>query len=80
MSFNKKKCIIPNYIPHKTPKFTNFYKWVNEYEYDLFNMYSIFIETLKFRYQDIDFDILDSNEYLNMFINFMFDSSSKIIN
>lgn len=75
-----KKCTIPNYIPHKTPKITNFYKWVNEYDYHLINIYCIFVETLKIRYPDIDFDILDTNEYLNIFINLMFDSSSKIIN
>lgn len=75
-----KKCMIPNYIAHKTPKITNFYRWVNNYEYHLINIYCIFIDTLKFRHPEKELDILDTNEYLNIFINLMFDSSSKIIN
>jgi hypothetical protein len=73
---SKKKCVITNYIPHPTPSHTNFYKWYNEYENHLINLYFIFIDIIKNRHPRYD---LDNEEYFNLFINHIFDSSSKFI-
>ena len=75
---SKKKCVIKNYIPHRTPLRPNFYKWYNEYENHLINLYCIFIGIIKNRYPDSNLDV-DDEEYFNLFINHIFDSSSKFI-
>ena len=73
---SKKKCVIKNYIPHPTPINPKFYKWYNEYENYLIDLYFIFISVLKNRYPEYN---LDNEEYYNLFINHIFDSSSKFI-
>ena len=75
----KKKCVISNYIPHKTPTYPKFNKWYDNYKNNLIDVYNIYIETLRERYPDINFNIFDKEEYFNLFINLIFDSSSKII-
>ena len=76
MPFTKRKCVLINYIPHKTPMKPNFYKWYYEYENNLLDLYSIFLDTIKDRYP---YCKLDTEEYFNLFINNIFDSSSKFI-
>ena len=75
---SKKKCVIKNYIPHSTPLNPNFYKWYNKYENHLIDLYVIFIDIIKNRYPDSNLDV-DDEEYFNLFINHIFDSSSKFI-
>lgn len=75
----KKKCVISNYIPHKTPTYPKFYNWYNNYKSNLIDIYNIYFDTLKEKYPNIKFDIFDKEEYFNLFINVIFDSSSKII-
>ena len=78
-----KKCSIFNYIPHKTPfmekKDDNFEEWYYKYEHELRAMY---IQTLFIikndDYTDIVID-LDSERHFNIFVNFIYDSSSKYI-
>lgn len=72
----KKKCVINNYIPHPTPQNPKFYKWYNEYENNLMELYSIFIGVVKNRYP---YSNIDNEEYFNFFINNIFESSSKFI-
>jgi hypothetical protein len=79
MTVIKKKCVINNYIPHKTPKYTNFNSWFYEYKNSLIDLYLIFLETVKNRYPHRDITILETDEYFNIFINDIFDSSSKYI-
>ena len=74
-----KKCVISNYIPHKPPLNPNFYRWYENYESNIIDMYYIYIDTLKSRYPNINFSIFDTDEYFNLFINIIFDSSSKVI-
>ena len=65
------KTAIFNYIPHKRIK-VNFQIWFNEYKVDLINLYSILIETLEERYDNIDINF-------NIFCNFIFNNSSGFI-
>lgn len=68
-----KKCVINNYIPHKTPNFINYNKWYNEYKEDLYFMFKEFETILKARY-----DNLNKINY-NEFCLLIFNSSSKYI-
>ena len=77
--YTKKKCVIRNYVPHKTPVNPNFYKWFYEYENNLADIYGIIINIIRDRYPDINFDIFNNDDYFNFFINHIFDSSSKFI-
>lgn len=74
-----KKCVISNYIPHKTPKNPNFYRWYENYKNNLLDIYNIYVNTLRSRYPNINFSIFETDEYFNLFINRIFDSSSKTI-
>ena len=67
MTVIKKKCVINNYIPHKTPKYTNFNSWFYEYKNSLIDLYLIFLETVKNRYPHRDITILETDEYFNRF-------------
>jgi hypothetical protein len=54
-----KKCVIFNYIPHKTPKKSNYNKWYEKYYTHLYSMYKLSNDILKNRYtetENIDFD------------------------
>ncbi len=54
MSKDKKKCVIFNYIPHKTPKILNsnrhFEKWYECYEEELIQMYYTTMNLVKEKY------------------------------
>lgn len=67
-----RKCVIPNYIPHKSNKYVKYQRWYKEYEKNLCDLYSIFIETLEQRYDHKDVNFHD-------FCYFIFKNSSKYI-
>jgi hypothetical protein len=77
----KKKCVIFNYIPNKTPvmkkKDDNFDEWYDTYQYELIEMYNNTINTMKNK------NIIDKDhnfeKNFNLFINILYDSSSKYI-
>jgi len=45
-----KKCVIKNYIPHKTILKNNYKEWYNEYSYHLYNIFMIIQEILDYKY------------------------------
>jgi hypothetical protein len=77
---NKRKCVIPNYIPHKQPRKLNYNKWCENYYINLIDLYDIFIENLKERYENIDIDEnIDININFDDFCKLIYFSSSKFI-
>jgi hypothetical protein len=80
MSKVKKKCVIFNYIPHKTPKILNsdrhFEKWYECYKEELFQMYYSTMNLVKEKYDSIN---VESDRNFNLFINLIYNSSSKYI-
>ncbi len=80
MSKDKKKCVIFNYIPHKTPKILNsnrhFEKWYECYEEELIQMYYTTMNLVKEKYDNKN---IESEKNFNLFINVIYNSSSKYI-
>jgi hypothetical protein len=68
-----RKCVINNYIPHETPKFSNYNLWYNNYKEDLYIMYKKTENILNNRYEN-----LKKLEY-NNFCLMIYNSSSKYI-
>jgi hypothetical protein len=69
-----KKTIIHNYIPHKTPSYTNYSLWYKTYYNYLVDLFSITCEILNKRY--------GNHSLLNSFDEFcmsIYKSSSKYI-
>jgi hypothetical protein len=74
-----KKCPISNYIPHKQIKDDdNFKEWYEYYKDHLINMYTGTSKIIDESIQDRIFD-WDSEQKFNIFVNFIYDSSSKYI-
>jgi hypothetical protein len=74
-----KKCPIFNYIPHKQMKDDgNFQEWYEYYKDHLINMYIGTSKIIDESIQDRIFD-WDSEQKFNIFVNFIYDSSSKYI-
>jgi hypothetical protein len=73
------KCVIKNYIPHKTPINVNYNKWINCYYEDLINLYIIFSEDIVRKYPDTTIDFKNNNLLFNKFCIFIFKCSSKYI-
>ena len=77
MSF--KKCPIFNYVPHKQIKDDdNFQEWYEHYKDHLIKMYNGTCKIIDENVQDKIFN-WDSEEKFNIFVNFIYDSSSKYI-
>ena len=70
----KLTCVRDNYIPYKTPKYPNYSLWVNTYEKDLLNIYSIYTSTFTNFYNDHDVDF-----NFDLFCKFVYNCSSKYI-
>ena len=68
-----KKCVINNYIPHKTPNLIKYDRWYNEYKEDLYIMFKNFENILNERYKNLN----KINYY--EFCLLIFNSSSKYI-
>ena len=78
-----KKCSIFNYIPNCTPSIinddTHFEKWFHKYEHDLRKMFISTLNIIKNKdYTDVTVD-LDTEKNFNIFINFVYNASSKYI-
>jgi hypothetical protein len=74
-----KKCPISNYIPHKQIKDdSNFQEWYEYYKDHLINMYNGTSKIIDENTSDKIFN-WDSEEKFNIFVNFIYDSSSKYI-
>jgi hypothetical protein len=75
-----KKCVIFNYIPHKTPKILNstiyFEEWYEYYKEDLIEMYYKTMNLVKEQYNTVN---IESENNFNLFINIIYESSSKYI-
>jgi hypothetical protein len=74
-----RKTVISNYIPHKTPFYTNFNNWFNEYKYNLACLFGIFKETLEERYSKTINNEWNSEELFLKFCRFIYSRSSKHI-
>ena len=79
-----KKCEIFNYIPHKKPYIkkceNHFEKWYEKYRDELIEMYEGTLGVINNKnISDVVIDI-DSEKYFNIFINIVYNSSSKHIN
>jgi hypothetical protein len=79
MTKSKKKCTIPNYIPHKTPLFPNYGKWRNEYLLHLFALYNLFKSSFENEFEDEISQKFHSEFGFNQFCVFVFKNSSKHI-
>lgn len=74
-----KKCSISNYIPHKQIKDDdNFQEWYEFYKDHLIKMYNGTSKIIDENVQDKIFN-WDSEEKFNIFVNLIYDSSSKYI-
>lgn len=73
---DRKKTVISNYIPHKTPKITNYYIWSEEYFKNLVDIFEIIRNIINVRHSKND---INSNEAFNVFSKMVFNSSSKHI-
>jgi hypothetical protein len=72
--------MIFNYIPHNSPKHPNFLVWYEKYQEHLKQM---FFETVEIIHDNIDV-IIDKNDIeteqnFNIFINMIYNASSKYI-
>lgn len=74
-----KKCVIFNYIPHNKPKMLNsdrhFEKWYEYYKEELIQMYYEVMSLVE-KHNNVN---IESDNNFNLFINFIYDSSSKYI-
>lgn len=76
---HNKKCAIFNYVPHKRQKDDdNFQEWYEHYKDHLINMYSGTNKLIDDSIRDKIFD-WNSEEKFNLFVNFIYDSSSRYI-
>ena len=66
--------LIPSHIFHK--KNCRFDDWYKEYKKDLINLFTIMLEILDERYEDI-IDDYDNNENFTVFVKFIYIKSSK---
>jgi hypothetical protein len=66
-----------NYIPHKTPRHSNYNTWKLSYKNHLVKLYGIFAVSINDRYDnDINWD---DDEVFEKFCKFTYDCSSKYI-
>lgn len=72
-----RKTIISNYIPHKTPIYSNFNIWFNEYKYSLSCLFGILKDTIDERYPESANNDWNSNELFIKFCKFIYTKSSK---
>jgi hypothetical protein len=72
---NIRKCIIPNYIPHRITKKVRFDDWFNEYNTHLINLFDIIRNIINFRYPDSN---ISDNSFQDFCI-LVYNSSSKFI-
>jgi len=70
--------ILRNYIPHKTPRYTNYNIWKKCYEHHLIQLYYIFTSSVDSKY-DNDIKWKD-DDIFEEFCNFIYECSSKYIN
>lgn len=68
-----KKCVINNYIPHKTPRISNYSVWHENYKKDLVAMFKSTENILYDRYGNLK--KIDYNDFCLM----IYKSSSKYI-
>ena len=73
---NDKKCVIFNYIPHKTPKNVTFGKWFKHYHKEISNMYNIMNEVVDARYPNSRIE-WGSQEHFIAFAEMLYLNSSK---
>ena len=71
------KCVISNYIPHKTPKKPNYQMWLERYRNDLIQLYDTYKEIIYQRYDD-ETDRYSDIEFVK-FSKFIFACSSQYI-
>lgn len=66
-----------NYIPHRTPIFKSYSRWITNYQRDLLNLYSILRDIINNRYPDneINWD----HDLFCTFCRMVYNSSSKHI-
>ena len=69
-----RKCVIYNYIPHKTKRNTKYSTWLMYYKNDIINLYGIFKDIIEARHPGIE---LDWKTLFNKFCVYIFKSSSK---
>lgn len=74
-----RKCVIFNYIPHKTPKNTNFLVWYEKYKDHLQEMFFKIVRIIHDNIDEIDKQNIETEHNFNIFINMVYDSSSKYI-
>jgi hypothetical protein len=75
-----KTSVIPNYIPLPFPRKPNFQKWFECYKDDLIDMYFIVEQTTKNSNVDVYSCIRwEKESNFNIFVNMIYDSSSKFI-
>lgn len=76
----KKISLYSNYIPHKTPRRTNFSKWFYEFKNDLYILYDQFIKIIISRYHNDNIKKnFDDEESFLLFARFVYNNSSKYI-
>jgi hypothetical protein len=74
----RRKCVIDNYIPRKTPRINNYDKWFEEYYKDLVNMFEITRDIINTRYEKDKILSIDDKAF-NIFCEMIYNSSSKHI-
>lgn len=72
-----KKCTIPNYIPHRTPRNINREYWHNVYNRELIDMFKIVIDI--FENELPEYKIKWDNHIFNKFSILIYNASSKYI-
>lgn len=69
---NRRKCVIPNYIPYRPQKKIRYSEWYNEYIDELNYMFRMTRNIIQSKYEECDIDFED-------FCLLIFDNSSKYI-
>ena len=70
-----KRCVISNYIPHKTPKKPDFARWLTTYYDDLLCLYNILNQIIMERHDEDR----TGDEDFKRFTRFIYSCSSKHI-
>lgn len=72
-----RKCTIPNYIPHRTPRNTNKENWNKSYRKQLIEMFMICQNIINDELPN--HKITSDNKQFNIFSHMIYNSSSKYI-
>ena len=74
----KDRCIIGNYIPHRTPINTNREAWHYHYIEQLIDLYHVFVNTINTQHPNNNID-WGNSEVFNKFSKFIYLCSSKYL-